>query len=208
VKKKLESKLHAAIEPSKYIEYDENKLFDTVIYFCYHQLKHINPNELPDIYIAIDTDYCKQIKHCGSTITWDGDTVLIALSTKNIKEDSEAGYILNTPIKSLFYIFLHEFHHLLVLIDLYLKRDKSITLEMIGAQRHNESLKERRRLRRQGFDSTEVFLNMAKEQECDWYAFQNLPLFDNLHEHNFLYTPRKAFMVKVKNGTKYNRISC
>jgi hypothetical protein len=46
-------------------------------------------------------------------------------------------------------------------------------------------LKERRKLGRQGFDSEEIWLNTPKEQDREWFAFQNLGLFENLYEHNF-----------------------
>jgi hypothetical protein len=34
---------------------DEDKLFNAIVYFCFHNLKHINPQDLPEIYIGIDT---------------------------------------------------------------------------------------------------------------------------------------------------------
>jgi hypothetical protein len=136
----------------------------------------------------------------------ESDTVLIALSTKKIKEDSEDKYCFSHPIKSLFYTFLHEFHHLLALIDLYLKRDKGANLEMIAEQQNNELLKECRRLRGQEIDSDESWFNTPKEQEWDYLAFQDLTSFENLYEHDFLYTPLKAFMAKVRQSKEDKQI--
>ena len=198
MKNNFVSRLLATVEHSKHIEYDENRLFDAIIYFCYHQLKHIDPNHLPEIYIEIGTEYCEDMEHNGTTFTFSENCVFIGLSPKNIKEQSEAGFCYKSPLKSLFHVFLHEFHHLLVLIDLYLKYDGKINIELIGDQRHKESVKERKKLKRQGIDSDEIWLNTPKEHDCEWFAFQNLGLLENLYEHDFLYVPRKAFMTKIK----------
>ena len=193
----------ATVEPSNYIEYNQEKLFDAIIYFCYHQLKHIDPNELPDIYIEIGTDESESIRDCGLTLVVAEDSIYVALSPKNIKENAEAGFHFKQSIlKSLFHVFLHEFHHLLVLVDLYLKREKDTNLENIAECRYKESQKERRRLKRRGLDSDELWFNLDKEQDCEWFAFQNLALFENLYDHDFLYVPRKAFMAKVKKRSK------
>jgi hypothetical protein len=202
VKTKLESKLGIDVVPSKHIIYDAGKLSQSIAYFCYHQLKDIDPNELPDIYIEIDTEYANKLRQCGETSTWSKNMILVALSTKNISEDSQGGFAYGCCLKSLFHVFLHEFHHLLVLIELYLKRDKGTNLIEISEQRHKESVNERRRLRRSGCDLDEVWINLDKEQDCEWFAFQNLALFENLYDHDFLYVPGKAFMAKVKKAKK------
>lgn len=207
MKKNLESRLDVVVEHSEYVEYDENKLFDAISYFCYHNLKHIDANDLPNIYIEIDNDDAKSIDGCGYIVTIDEDTVLIALSTKNIKETAESENCFSSPIKTLFKVFLYEFKHLLVLIDLYLKREKGINLEMIEENRYKESLKECRRLKRQGFHSEEIWFNRPEEQACDWFAFQNLGLFENLYEYGFLYTPWTAFMAKVKKAKRDTKMA-
>jgi hypothetical protein len=91
--------------------------------------------------------------YCGSISTFEGNNVFIALSTKNIKKQPEDKLYFSSPLKSLFHSFLHEFYHLLILLELYLKNDTRLNIELIGEQRHKESLKERRILRRHGFDS-------------------------------------------------------
>ena len=194
----LESKIEIEVMPSKHIIYDAGILSQSITYFCYHQLKHIDIKHLPKIYIEIDTGYAKKIRHCGEVSTWGENVILVALSTKNISEDSQAEFAYGCCLKSLFHVFLHEFHHLLVLIELYLERGKGTNLIDISEQRYKDSVNERRRLRRSGCPLDEVWINMAKEQNCEWFAFQNLPLFKNLYDHDFLYTPQKAFMVKVK----------
>jgi hypothetical protein len=195
---KLESKLKYDISSSDYIEYYDYKLANAVQYFCYHQLKHIELKYLPYICIEIGSDCLDQDQNCNAISMWEGDTVFIGLSTQNIKENADSAYGYESPIKLLFHTFLHEFYHVYRLIEAYLKDENDINYEKIAAQRHVESLKERKKLRRQGIDLTEVDLNMDEEQAADWFAFQNLSLFENLYEHDHLYTPQKAFMFKVR----------
>jgi hypothetical protein len=200
--RKLESKLSITIEPSTYINYDVDKLFSTIVFFCYQNLKHINPVDLPEIFIEIDTPYCKEIEPCGTFITFDENVVLIALSTKNIKEESDAKCNYNSLIKSLLKIFLHEFYHLYDLIESYLKSDRTVSMEVFAKNRHKDRMKIRKKLRRQGLDLTDVDLNMPSEQDADWFAYQNLSLLENLYESDFLYTPQRAFMAKIKAGCR------
>ena len=102
------SKLIITIEASEHIEYDVDKLHNALLYFCYHNLKHIDPKYLPDLYIDVDTDYCREMDNCGSLNADESDILLIALSTKNIEKESGMGFYYDSPLKSLFHVFLHE----------------------------------------------------------------------------------------------------
>lgn len=198
MKKKLESRLHVAVEPSKYIEYDIDNLFNAVIYFCYYNLKHIDPKNLPNIYIEIGSDCLNKVKDYSAMSTWDENTVLIGLSTQNIKEESDSEYCYESPIKILFHSFLHEFCHVYRLIESYLENDRDINYDKYVAQKNIELLKERKKLKRQGIDLDEVDLNMDEYEAAECFAFQNLSLLEYLYENDNLSKPQKASMSKVK----------
>jgi hypothetical protein len=208
MKNNLESKLLISIEPSEYIEYDEDKLFNALLYFSYHNLKHITPNDLPDIYIDIDTDICEDIgNYSGKTIVIDENALIIVLSSKNIRKASDDECCYKSAIKSLFHTFLHEFNHLQVIIESYLNSDKKTDFKTYSTIEYKKSLKEHKKLIREGFDPDEAYLNKSDEQEADWFAFKNLSLFENLYENDFLYTPQKAFMAKVRKVKHDTQIS-
>ena len=60
-----ESKLNIWVEPSKYIKYDPEHLSDTILYFCWQKLKHLNLEDLPEMYIGIGTEESEEMSHCG-----------------------------------------------------------------------------------------------------------------------------------------------
>jgi hypothetical protein len=207
MEKKFESKLTMIIVPSDYTEYDNHKLLNTIEYFCYTQLKHINPNYLPNIHIKIGTKDVDSIGALGVTSVLDENSICIALSEKNIKEDMGSRVHSNQSLlKLLFHVFLHEFYHLKVLINLYLNSENGKNLENIAKCRYIERQKECRRLERQGCNSDELYFNMNEEIECERFALENLTFFKDLYEYDFLYTPKKAFMVKVKKNRRNRKL--
>jgi hypothetical protein len=195
------SKLIITIEPSEHIEYDVDKLHNALLYFCYHNLKHIDPKYLPDLYIDVDTDYCREMDNCGSLNADESDILLIALSTKNIEKESGMGFYYDSPLKSLFHVFLHEAYNMFTLIECYIQGDMTSDIGISAGIQNKENEEKLNKLMEQiVLDSTNANSSLETEQEAEFFAFKNISLFENIYDHNFLYTPRKAFLVKADEG--------
>ncbi len=195
------SKLIIDIEPSEHIDYNADKLFNAIVYFCYQNLKHIDPNNLPEIYIDIDTEFCNEMENCGSFNTHESGMLLIALSTKNIENDSNMGFYYDSQLKSLFHVFLHEAYHLFTLIESYIQGNMTVDIGTLAEKQNEENEKERKELMNQiGVDSADAYLSSQTEQEAELFAIKNITLFENIYDHNFPYTPGTAFLVRAEEG--------
>jgi hypothetical protein len=140
-KLKMYSKLIIDIEPSEYIEYDADKLYNAITYFYYQNLKHIDPINLPEIYIDIDTEFCMEMDCGGSFNTNENNMILIALSTDDIENESDMGVYYDWPLKSLFHVFLHEAYHMFTLNESYIQANMTIDIDTLARIQSKENKK-------------------------------------------------------------------
>ena len=184
-----ESKLSVWVESSKHIKYDPDQLFDTIVYFCWQRLKHFNREDLPEIQIGVGTEESEGMPNCGMFDVLDDDFSYILLSAKELKNDK---YRYKNKIKSLLHMFLHEFYHMYICIDTYLKSDKSMSLYEWQHERYLNYKKECEDMVESGIDEDLTYHYSTEEMAAEAFAFKNLAYLENLYGYGFLVTPPDA----------------
>ena len=183
-------KLKICIRPSKYIKYDINQLYDTLQYYCWQKLKHLDLNELPPIYIEIGTKYTDELDCCGMSCALNDHISAIFLSTKQLLSDK---YRYKSGLKSLLHMFLHEFYHMQLCVEAYIRTDKSISLHDFKNERYSKFTKECEDMVESGIDEDLTYYYSTEEIAANAYAFENLAYIENLYGYGFLVIPPNIF---------------
>ncbi len=161
---------------AKCFEYSETNLVAAIECFCYHKLKHINPNDLPQIYIEIDTYYSEDKRNY--TI-YNNNNVIIALSSQL---SCNRGYA--PSIKRLFHTFLHEFYLFYFLLAEYQKSDKSVDIGIFAERKYeDDNFNEE--------NSNAIF-------DAELFVHDNMASLLNMYQCDLLCLPDYAFMPDKK----------
>lgn len=184
-----ESKLSICVEPSKHIKYNPEQLCETIVYFCWQKLKRLNHNDLPEIYIGINSEETEDMDNCGVFDVLDDNLAYILLSAKKLSTDK---YRYKDKIKSLLHMFLHEFYHMYTCIDTYLKSDKEMSLYDWQAARYTKYKEECKDMVEAGIDEDLTYYYSIEEKGAEAYAFENLAYLENLYGYGFLVIPPNA----------------
>jgi len=186
----VDYKLKICIRSSKYIKYDIDQLYVTLEYFCWQKLKPLSSNQLPPIYIEIGTKYTEELKHCGEFCVINDEIASIFISTKSLNSDK---FRYKNKIKSLLYMFLHEFYHMYICIEDYIKSDKSIMLHDFQNKRYDKFIQDCYDMEESGIDEDLTYYYHPEEMAANAFAFENLAYLENLYGYGFLVTPPDAF---------------
>jgi hypothetical protein len=183
------SKLSVDIKPSKYIKYDSGQLLDTLVYFCWQKFKPLGIENLPEIYIGINSDETQDMEHCGMFDVLDDNLAYILLSPKELSAEK---YRYKNKIKSLLQMFLHEFYHMFKCIDTHIKRGGAMPLHEWQAKRYSAYKQECKDMIESGIDKDMTYYYSKEEMAAEAFSFENLAYIENLYNYGFLVIPPDA----------------
>ena len=126
----IENKLAIFMEKKQSaFKYNRSKLLDSIVFFCYHNLKHISKEDLPQIHIEIDGPNCTDMTARGCIVVVKSNIVTILISTYEIKKAVDQGIDFPDYLKAFFHTLLHELSHTFTLINTYLQTNRENSLE-------------------------------------------------------------------------------
>ena len=182
VRHKLHRKLfiHLGGKSLEYIKYDESSLLQALVFFIDKQLKNIKRKDI--IPVTIDLEECLNYKDYdsnGSFAIFDNDYLLIHVSTKNIKDSVDRGFIFESPVKSLMCVILHELYHYLHFLETYNKSSRKLTPEQFQDLEFSKMNKKTQKMSHN--EVHDFYFNNAEEISADEFAYNNLSYLENLY---------------------------
>lgn len=178
--KHISEMFHVSNMPESRIKIDLCKFVNATTFFLDDVMKDIKKEIIPEIHFVFD-----MIPEQNSRGMFDvvDNLLVIHLSTKNIVDQYNKGFIQDNLLDSFFYVLIHEIYHLVYFLKLINNR-KGILLETF----YNKELEKRNKEidqihNRYKFDSSILALmNYKEEIEADRFAYKNLNYYKTLYE--------------------------